>query len=81
MCTRCLTSICIWDDVEDLTVRNEGEVEDVGGVVLAGQRVEHLAVNSDLDVLPLCVTHLNNTQILILIPCEDMTDVHLITGD
>ena len=33
-------------------------MEDVGGVVLPGQRVHHLRVNSDLDVLPLSVTHL-----------------------
>lgn len=53
-----LTSICVRDDVEDVAVTDEGEVEDVGGVVLAGQRVKHLSVNSDLDVVPLCVTHL-----------------------
>lgn len=55
---RALTSIRVGDDVGDVPVRDKGEVEDVGGVVLAGQRVEHLAVNSDLDVFPLRVTHL-----------------------
>lgn len=60
MCVRAcaLTSIRVGDDVGDVAVRDKGEVEDIGGVVLAGQRVEHLAVNSDLDVFPLCVTHL-----------------------
>lgn len=52
------TSVSLGNDVGNVAVRSEGVVEDVGGVVLAGQRVKHLAVDSDLDVLPLRVTHL-----------------------
>lgn len=37
-------------------------MEDVGGAVLAGERVKHLAVNSDLDVLILGVAHLRNKR-------------------
>ena len=62
VCLCVLTSICVGNDVGDVSVWSEGEVEDVGGVVLAWQRVEHLAVNSDLDVLPLRVTHLKHTH-------------------
>lgn len=61
-CRRVFTSIRLWDDVGDVTVRHEGKMEDVGGAVLAGQRVEDLAVNSDLDVLPFCVAHLKHTH-------------------
>lgn len=57
-----LTSIRVWHDVGDVPVRDECEVEDVGSVVLAGQRVKHLAVNSDLDVFALCVAHLQTTH-------------------
>lgn len=59
-CLHRLTSISLGHDVGDVAVWSEGEVEDVGGVVLSGQRVKHLAVNSDLDVRPLSVTHLKN---------------------
>lgn len=59
------TSIGHGDDLWDVAVGDKGEVEDVGGVVLTGQRVKHLAVNSDLDVLPLCVTHLKHTQCVV----------------
>ena len=55
---RGLTSVAPGDDVRDVPLGQEGEVEDVGGVVLPGHGVHHLRVNSDLDVLPLGVTHL-----------------------
>lgn len=54
------TSICLRDDAGDVAVGYEGEMEDVGGLVLACQRVKNLTVNSDLDVLPFCVTHLKH---------------------
>lgn len=73
LCVCGLTSICLWDNVGDIAVRGKGEVEHVGGAVLAGQRVKHLAVNSDLDVLPLCVAHLKTQMILVLIPSENTT--------
>lgn len=56
-----LTSVRLGDDVGHGSVRSEGEVEDVGGVVLPRQRVEHLAVDSHLDVFPLSVAHLEHT--------------------
>lgn len=58
------TSICLWHNVWDVTIRDEGEVEYVGGVVLAGQGVKDLAVNSHLDVVLLCVTHLTHKHII-----------------
>lgn len=59
---RALTSICLWDDVGDVTVGHKGKMEDVGGLVLACQWVKNLTVNSDLDVLPFAVTHLKHKQ-------------------
>lgn len=56
------TSICLWDDVGDVTVGHKGIMEDVGSLVLACQRVKNLTVNSDLDVLPFGVTHLNKQR-------------------
>ena len=62
-CSGCgLTSIGLGDDVGDVSLRGEGEVEHVGGVVLPGQRVHDLCVNSDLDVLPFRVAHLPHRQ-------------------
>lgn len=58
----CITSICLRDDVWDVTVRHKGKMENVGGLVLARQWVKNLTVNSDLDVLPFCVTHLKHKQ-------------------
>lgn len=52
------TSVGLWDDVGDVPVGHKGVMEDVGGLVLACQRVKNLTVNSDLDVLPFGVTHL-----------------------
>lgn len=56
------TSVSLWDDVGDITVRHKGKMEDVGGLVLACQRVKNLTVNSDLDVHPLGVTHLKQRR-------------------
>lgn len=59
---RAFTSICLWDDVGDVTVRHKGKMEDVGGLVLACQWVKNLTVNPDLYVLPFGVTHLKQTH-------------------
>lgn len=59
---RAFTSIRLRDDVGDVPVRHKGKMEDVGGLVLACQRVENLTVNSDLDELPFGVTHLKSRQ-------------------
>lgn len=56
------TSIRLWDDAGDVTVGHKGIMEDVGSLVLACQRVKNLTVNSDLDVLPFGVTHLEKKQ-------------------
>jgi hypothetical protein len=56
------TAVALWHYVGNVFVCDEGEVEDISGVVLPGQWVKNLCMNSDLDVLSLCVTHLETER-------------------
>lgn len=56
------TAVALWHYVGDVFVCDEGEVEDVSGVVMPGQGVKDLCMNSDLNVVPLCVTHLETQR-------------------
>lgn len=60
--TRGLTSIALRDHSWNGFLDLEGEVKDIGGVVLPGQRVEHLGVNSHLNVVSFGVTHLTKPK-------------------